>query len=54
MIELIKIHGLKWAKIAKYMKDRNGQQCACRWNNALDPKISKGNWTLEVCNCNLV
>ncbi|KAJ6217335.1 hypothetical protein RDWZM_008492 [Blomia tropicalis] len=47
LIELIKIHGLKWAKIAKYMKDRNGQQCACRWNNALDPKISKGNWTLE-------
>ena len=54
MIELIKLHGLKWTKIAKYMKDRNRQQCADRWNNALDPKILKGSWSPEVCNYNLV
>ncbi|KAJ6217521.1 hypothetical protein RDWZM_008678 [Blomia tropicalis] len=47
LIELIKIHGLKWTKIANYMKGRNGQQCAGRWNNVLDPKILKGSWTSE-------
>ncbi|KAJ6218652.1 hypothetical protein RDWZM_009809 [Blomia tropicalis] len=47
LIELIKIHGLKWAKIARFMNNRNRKQCASRWNNTLDPNILKGSWTPE-------
>ncbi|KAI2801510.1 Myb- protein B [Blomia tropicalis] len=47
LIELIKIHGLKWVEIAKHMKGRNDTQCSQRWHFTLDPKIIKGSWTPE-------
>ncbi len=36
-----------WTKCSEYIKGRSGKQCREHWNNALDPKITKGQWTPE-------
>ena len=36
-----------WAKCAQVITGRNGKQCRERWNNALDPGLTRGNWTYE-------
>lgn len=46
--EWVETHGPKaWAKCAQMIKGRNGKQCRERWNNALDPSLTRGNWTYE-------
>jgi hypothetical protein len=36
-----------WAKCAQVIKGRNGKQCRERWSNALDPSLTRGQWTSE-------
>jgi len=46
--EWVEAHGPKaWAKCAQVIKGRNGKQCRERWNNALNPSLTRGNWTYE-------
>jgi hypothetical protein len=47
LIELVRIHGRKWSKIAMYMGDRVGKQCRERYVNHLDPRLKKVAWTTE-------
>lgn len=47
LIELVRIHGRKWSKIAMYMGDRVGKQCRERYVNHLDPRLKKVAWTPE-------
>lgn len=34
-----------WAKCAVEITGRNGKQCRERWSNALDPALTRGQWT---------
>ena len=34
-----------WAKCAGVIAGRNGKQCRERWSNALDPGLTRGQWT---------
>lgn len=36
-----------WTKCSEYIKGRTGKQCREHWNNSLDPKLIKGQWTSE-------
>ena len=36
-----------WTKCSEYIKGRSGKQCREHWNNSLDPKLIKGQWTSE-------
>ena len=36
-----------WTKCSEYIKGRSGKQCREHWNNSLDPKLLKGQWTSE-------
>jgi hypothetical protein len=38
----------KWSTIADKIPGRIGKQCRERWQNHLDPALSKGDWTSEV------
>jgi len=50
LLELIKKHGTKWAKIASHMQSRNGKQVRDHYLNALAPDINRGIWTDEEDN----
>ena len=48
IIEYVKQFGEKnWNKCAEFIKNRTGKQCREHWKNCLNPKIKKGEWTLE-------
>jgi hypothetical protein len=47
LIELVRLHGRKWSKIAIYMGERVGKQCRERYVNHLDPNLKKGAWDPE-------
>jgi len=47
VLELVKKYGTKWAKIASFMKSRNGKQVRDHYLNALVPDINRGVWTEE-------
>ena len=36
-----------WTKCSEFIKGRSGKQCREHWNNALDPQLTKGQWTPE-------
>ena len=36
-----------WIKCSEFVKGRSGKQCREHWNNALDPNLTKGQWTSE-------
>ena len=36
-----------WTKCSEFIKGRSGKQCREHWNNALDPNLTKGQWTAE-------
>lgn len=40
-------HGLRWVLVAQKVQTRNGDQCAKRWNEKLDPKLDHSPWTPE-------
>jgi len=37
----------KWSLCAEKIPGRNGKQCRERWCNALDPKVRKGDWSVQ-------
>jgi len=45
--ELINIHGKKWSKISKIMKNRTGKQIRDRYYHSLDQEINKKKFTEE-------
>lgn len=46
--EWVQLHGPRsWAKCALMITGRNGKQCRERWNNGLDPSLTRGKWTSE-------
>jgi len=47
VLELIKVHGPKWTKIALIMGGRTGKQVRDRYLNVLTPHINKASWTAE-------
>jgi len=47
VLELIKVHGPKWTKIALIMGGRTGKQVRDRYLNVLTPHINKASWTQE-------
>ena len=47
LIKLVNIHGKDWNIIALEMPERNRKQIRDRYNNTLDPKIRKDEWTLK-------
>ena len=48
IIEYVKQFGEKnWNKCAEFIMNRTGKQCREHWKNCLNPKIKKGEWTLE-------
>lgn len=48
LADWVQLHGPKgWSQCAKVIKGRNGKQCRERWNNALDPSLTRGHWTCE-------
>ena len=48
LLEWIKKEGpTKWTQCADFIKARSGKQCRERWSHTLNPKVVKGNWTLE-------
>ena len=48
LIEWVEKNGERdWNKCAKFIKTRTGKQCREHWNNKLNKKIKKGDWTPE-------
>lgn len=47
LLRLHATHGNNWAKIAKLMKSRGTKQIRDRFINNLDPKIKRGNFTID-------
>ncbi|KAF2836621.1 hypothetical protein M501DRAFT_939774 [Patellaria atrata CBS 101060] len=41
----IQKHGQQWPLVSEDVRTRSGDQCAKRWNQALDPAIDRSNWT---------
>ncbi|KAF3391417.1 Myb-like protein AA [Penicillium rolfsii] len=40
-------YGFRWVLVAQKVQTRNGDQCAKRWNEKLDPKLDHSPWTPE-------
>ena len=48
LIEWVEKNGERvWNKCAKFIKTRTGKQCREHWNNKLNKKIKKGDWSPE-------
>jgi len=47
VLELIKVHGPKWTKVALIMGGRTGKQVRDRYLNVLTPHINKASWSQE-------
>lgn len=47
----VRKHGTKWNIIAGEVESRNGEQCAKRWKNALNPDLDHSPWTEEEVSC---
>ena len=46
LVSLVQSFGLRsWSTIAKHLPGRTGSRCRDRWNNHLDPRINKKEWT---------
>lgn len=37
----------RWTQCAELINGRNGKQCRERWFNSLNPKVKKGDWSVE-------
>ena len=40
-------YGTQWVRVATEVGTRNGDQCAKRWNENLNPHLDHGPWTPE-------
>ena len=48
LVDWVKNNGPnRWSQCSENIKGRSGKQCRERWCNSLNPKVVKGNWTLE-------
>ncbi|KAL7626001.1 hypothetical protein AAE478_002770 [Parahypoxylon ruwenzoriense] len=45
--EAVAKHGTRWVAVAGEVGTRNGDQCAKRWNENLNPELDHGPWTPE-------
>ncbi|THV05878.1 hypothetical protein K435DRAFT_789896 [Dendrothele bispora CBS 962.96] len=48
LIKAIKKYGTRWSLVAPMVKTRNGDQCAKRWTDTLNPTIDRTSWTTEA------
>ncbi|THV05887.1 hypothetical protein K435DRAFT_646529 [Dendrothele bispora CBS 962.96] len=48
LIKAIKKYGTRWSLVAPMVKTRNGDQCAKRWTDTLNPTIDRTSWTPEA------
>jgi hypothetical protein len=44
--EAVGKHGPRWVAVATEVGTRNGDQCAKRWNENLNPELDHGSWSL--------
>ena len=47
LAKLVDMHGKDWNAIAREMPERNRKQIRDRYNNTLDPKFKKNDWTFQ-------
>ena len=48
LLKIVEKYGaINWDILAKNLPNRTGKQCRERYQNILDPKLRKGNWTPE-------
>ncbi|KAL8707714.1 MAG: hypothetical protein Q9220_007294 [cf. Caloplaca sp. 1 TL-2023] len=45
--EAVARHGTRWVRVAKEVGTRNGDQCAKRWNENLNPDLDHSPWTAD-------
>nr|GAT43657.1 predicted protein [Mycena chlorophos] len=45
LVDLFNTHGPKWALIARFIEGRTDDACSKRYREALDPTLSKAEWT---------
>lgn len=45
--EAVAKYGTRWVRVAGEVGTRNGDQCAKRWNENLNPELDHGPWTAE-------
>lgn len=45
--EAVAKYGAQWVRVAGEVGTRNGDQCAKRWNENLNPELDHGPWTPE-------
>ncbi|KAG2077697.1 hypothetical protein BDR04DRAFT_563928 [Suillus decipiens] len=43
----VQAHGTSWVNVASAIPGRHNDQCRDRWNDILDPALTKGRWTEE-------
>ncbi|KAB8236577.1 SANT/Myb-like DNA-binding domain-containing protein [Aspergillus alliaceus] len=49
--EAVAAHGTRWIIVASVVGTRNGDQCAKRWNENLNPELDHSPWTPEEDAC---
>ncbi|KAI1497784.1 hypothetical protein F5X99DRAFT_412763 [Biscogniauxia marginata] len=45
--EAVAKHGSRWAEVARDVRTRNGDECAKRWHENLNPELNHRPWTSE-------
>lgn len=45
--EAVSKYGTRWVVVAAEVGTRNGEQCAKRWNENLNPELDHSPWTPE-------
>jgi hypothetical protein len=45
--EAVADYGTSWVPVARHVRTRNGDQCAKRWRENLDPALNHSPWTAE-------
>nr|POF03828.1 transcription factor myb52 [Quercus suber] len=45
--EAVAQYGCRWVLVASKVETRNGDQCAKRWNEHLNPELDRSPWTAE-------
>ncbi|KAG1753764.1 uncharacterized protein EDB91DRAFT_1215164 [Suillus paluster] len=43
----VQAHGTSWVDVASFVPGRHNDQCRDRWNDILNPTVTKGKWTEE-------
>lgn len=50
--EAVTKYGTRWVRVAGEVGTRNGDQCAKRWNENLNPELDHSPWTPEEVSSN--